>query len=158
LHNVNDIVMDTLTLREHQLNVENIQIVKELGEELPKINVDFHDVQRVFINMLNNAQHAFRQLKDGREKRIYIRTFVQGDALLTQFQDNGPGISAENQAKIFQAFFTTKPAGEGTGLGLSLSTEIVRGHGGEILLESCEGVGATFTIVLPIAKNHNGKF
>ncbi len=152
---LNDVIEDTLLLREHQLNVENIQVVRELCPDLPHSRVDFHELQRVFMNLLNNAQHAFRSVDDGRSKKITVRTGVENDVVRVRIEDNGPGIPEESQAKVFDAFYTTKPVGEGTGLGLSVSAEIVHDHGGEISMESEPGKGTAFTVSIPAASSNS---
>jgi signal transduction histidine kinase len=79
---------------------------------------------------------------------VTVTTKNLGDRIEIAVRDNGPGIPGEIRNKIFQPFFTTKPTGEGTGLGLSLSYDIVKAHGGEIKINSSEGKGAEFTIIL----------
>lgn len=148
-HSMNQALEDTLTLREHQLNTERIDVVRQFDPHLPKVRIDYHEVQRVIMNMINNAQHAFRTVNDGREKKLTLTTRGAGDKVFATIADNGPGISATDQERVFNAFYTTKPPGEGTGLGLSMAADIIRDHGGEILLKSQEGEGTAFTIVLP---------
>jgi signal transduction histidine kinase len=87
---------------------------------------------------------------EGREKKLVISTLAKDEFVYIRFADNGPGIPENIQSRVFDPFFTTKGIGEGTGLGLSVSYGVVRDHGGRIDLESKEGAGATFSIVLPI--------
>jgi two-component system, NtrC family, sensor kinase len=112
------------------------------------------EIGRVLMNLLTNAFYATSErLKSAGETykpQVSLQTKKTGDHVQIRISDNGNGIAQNLVDKIFQPFFTTKPSGEGTGLGLSLSYDIVtKGHGGEILVETKEGEGATFVIVLP---------
>ena len=149
LQNLNEVLSDTLALREYQLRIDGITVEVSLDPHLPNVLADPHDLQRVFLNIINNAQQALSGV-EGREKRLTIRTCVQDECVNIVFADNGPGIPSNIRNRVFDPFFTTKGVGEGTGLGLSVSYGVVKEHGGQILLESKEGEGATFTIVLPI--------
>lgn len=133
------------------LNVVNNEIkykadvVKEYGE-LPDIECLPSQLNQVFMNLMVNAAHAM-----GDERgRITVRTGCAGDSVWLEFADNGSGIPEAIQAKIFDPFFTTKPVGKGTGLGLSLSYGIIQKHGGTIEVNSKQGEGTVFRIVLPI--------
>lgn len=125
-------------------------------ENLPEIKVVPQDIGRVLLNLINNAFHAVNERnkkgEPGYNPTVTVTTRLTAKGqLLIAVKDNGPGIPNEIKDKIFQPFFTTKPTGEGTGLGLSLSYDIItKGHGGEIKVESNEGEGTEFTIVLPI--------
>src|SRR5208337_1953369 len=114
----------------------------------PRLLLDPHQIQQVFLNIVNNARQAI----EAHRARGFIRiaTTAVGQRVWIRFQDDGPGISAENLAKIFNPFFTTKPVGKGTGLGLSLSYGIIQEHGGSITAESKVGQGTTFIIDLPV--------
>lgn len=105
---------------------------------------------QVFLNLIINAAHA---LPEGNLKRnrLWVRSYDDGAAVVVEVQDNGEGIASEVMPRIFESFFTTKPAGVGTGLGLPISREIVRSHGGELLAESSPGQGALFRVRLPAA-------
>lgn len=100
---------------------------------------------QVFINLLVNAAQAIEE-----KGSIEIRTYVDKDHVCVDIADTGKGISAEHLKKIFDPFFTTKPVGEGTGLGLSVSYEIVKNNGGVIEVASEEGKGTTFSVRLPL--------
>jgi two-component system NtrC family sensor kinase len=107
------------------------------------------------LNLCTNAFYAVQQRQlageAGYVPTVSVRTRRVGQQVEVQVSDNGTGISAEVQAKVFQPFFTTKPAGEGTGLGLSLSYDLItQGHGGALTVESQPGQGSTFTISLPL--------
>lgn len=117
---------------------------KELAD-LPDLHCNPQELNQVFTNILVNAAQAIE--KNG---LIKIRSWLDGDVVKISFQDNGSGIAVENQEKIFEPFFTTKPVGEGTGLGMSISYEIVKKHGGDIQLESEMGQGTIFTLSFPL--------
>jgi signal transduction histidine kinase len=146
-------------------NSEDINLDIDLDfsseDNLPKISVVPQEIGKVFLNLLNNAFYAVheRKLKElGGQSPYQPKVKVttkriskqngQSGAMIT-IQDNGVGIPESIQEKIFQPFFTTKPTGSGTGLGLSLSYDIVKAHGGELKVESVEGEGTEFTIFLP---------
>ena len=124
----------------------NCEIRKEFAADLPEIEVVTQEISRVLINLLSNAFYSIRKKTDG---IISVNTTKQDNLMQIEISDNGEGISKEIKEKIFEPFFTTKPAGEGTGLGLSLSYDIIKSHGGEIIAESEPGKGATFIITLP---------
>jgi len=127
---------------------------------LPKINVIPQDIGRVILNLITNAFYAVNEKKklqpDSYEPTVSVtthRSFSSGDSrgeVQIAVKDNGNGIPQEVLDKIFQPFFTTKPTGEGTGLGLSLSYDIVKAHGGEIKVKTKENEGTEFTIALPM--------
>jgi signal transduction histidine kinase len=110
------------------------------------------DLGRVILNLINNAFYAVdekkKQNQNGYEPTVSVSTKKVGDKILISVQDNGNGIPQKVLDKIFQPFFTTKPTGQGTGLGLSLSYDIVKAHGGELKVETKEGEGSQFIIVL----------
>jgi len=105
------------------------------------------------LNLINNAFYAvsekIKQNIPGYEPTVTVSTKKKGDKVLISIRDNGNGIPQSVMDKIFQPFFTTKPTGQGTGLGLSLSYDIVKAHGGEFKTETKEGNGSEFTIRLP---------
>jgi signal transduction histidine kinase len=120
-----------------------------LADDLPKINIVPQDIGRVILNLINNA---FQAVKEVDKPEVVVTTRRGAKGVEISVIDNGPGIPEEIKEKIFQPFFTTKPAGEGTGLGLSLSYDIVtKGHGGEINVKAENGQGRTeFVIYLPV--------
>jgi two-component system, NtrC family, sensor kinase len=110
-------------------------------------------IKRVFLNLFNNAFYfAYekkKQVGENYQPVVSVTTKKENNKILIIVSDNGTGIPPLTLQKIFQPFFTTKPVGEGTGLGLSLSYDIIKAHEGEITVESVEGVGSTFMITLP---------
>jgi two-component system NtrC family sensor kinase len=145
---INDVLAATLELRAYQLKVDNIEVVSEIDPTLPETLVDFHQIQQVFINIINNAHQAM--LDAHGRGRLVLRTERAGDSIRVSFADDGPGIPEEKVGKIFDPFFTTKEPGKGTGLGLSLSYGIIRDHDGRISASGAPGRGATFVVELPI--------
>jgi signal transduction histidine kinase len=121
---------------------------------LPPVNIVPQDFSRVLLNIINNAFYAVNEKrKQGApdyKPLVELNTGCQDGKLLVTIKDNGNGIPEAITNKIFQPFFTTKPSGQGTGLGLSLSYDVVRAHGGEIRVESKEGEGSVFSISLPV--------
>ena len=148
LTNVNGLVDSVVDILIYELRTSNIKIIKELSPHLPRLLVDPHQIQQVFLNIVNNARQAVEAYRP--HGSIRISTGAARQRVWIRFQDDGPGISEENLAKIFNPFFTTKPVGKGTGLGLSLSYGIIQEHGGSISAQSKVGQGTTFIIELPI--------
>ncbi|WP_232826656.1 tetratricopeptide repeat-containing sensor histidine kinase [Cognataquiflexum aquatile] len=139
-----------------------IAMATEFDSGLPKVNIIPQNIGRVLLNMMNNAFQAFGntdsksymdKIRNSEIKpTVTVSTKNLGNKIEITIKDNGPGIPDAIKDKIFQPFFTTKPTGQGTGLGLSLSYDIVKAHGGEIRVESKSGEGLTgtaFTITLP---------
>ena len=168
--NINELVEEGLKLSYHSLRSKdkyfNAKFQTELDANLAKINVSPQDLSRVIINLCNNAFYAVnkRKLKLANVGEVQnfadvtnyvptvtISTQKTDNQVIIKVTDNGIGMSDEVKIKIFQPFFTTKPTGEGTGLGLSLSYDIItKGHGGTLDVESKEGEGTTFIIKLTI--------
>ncbi len=123
----------------------NCKVEKELGN-LPLVQCHANKINQVFLNLLINAGQAI----EGKEGIIKIKTWADKEMVYFSISDNGCGILPENLPRLFEAFFTTKDVGQGTGLGLSLSHGIVEQHGGEILVKSQVDVGTEFIVSLPI--------
>lgn len=123
-------------------------------EHIGRINVVRQDISRVMLNLFNNAFYAVAEMQskriEGYQPMVEVETKKYEDRIEIIVRDNGIGIPEKNLERIFQPFFTTKPAGQGTGLGLSLSFDTVRAHNGNIRVESTEGQGTTFIIELPL--------
>jgi two-component system, NtrC family, sensor kinase len=148
---INLVLRQTLELRSYGLANRNVEIVERLAENLPVVVADPHQLEQVFLNVLNNAFDAIEQV--GRRGRIEVETKFRSENIEIYFRDNGPGIS--NPDRIFEPFFTTKPVGKGTGLGLSICYGIIHAHMGEIVCQNNAGAeGCTFLIRLPAATIH----
>jgi signal transduction histidine kinase len=124
----------------------------DFDETIGNINIISQDIGRVILNLITNAFYAVtekkKQIGEGYEPTVSVRTKKINDRIEVTVADNGNGIPQKLLDKIFQPFFTTKPTGEGTGLGLSLSYDIVKAHGGELKVETKEGEGSAFIIQL----------
>jgi two-component system NtrC family sensor kinase len=147
--NVNELVKSVLELRQYQLQVDSIDVVKEFNEALPNITGDIHQLQQVFLNLINNAHYALKSV-DKKNKQLVVRTELCRDKVRIKVIDNGIGISPEDQLRIFDPFFTTREVGQGTGLGLSICFGIVKSHHGNLYVESGLGKGSTFVVELPV--------
>jgi two-component system, NtrC family, sensor kinase len=137
--NLNECVESTLNIVWNEIKYK-ATLEKNL-RELPDLHCNPRELSQVFTNILMNASQAID--KDG---VIKVCSWQKGNMLFVSFEDNGCGISQEHKDKIFEPFFTTKQVGEGTGLGMSISYEIVKNHGGDIVIDSEPGVGTTMTV------------
>lgn len=146
-----NIVIDrTLQLHDHSLRRNNVEVDFQTQSGLPPIVGDANQLIQIFLNLISNAEHAIREVRQS--GRIQIRLGRTGNRVFATVQDDGVGISPEALPKIFDPFFTTKRPGGGTGLGLSICMSIVREHGGNIEAVSLPAGGAAFTVSLPIAE------
>jgi two-component system, NtrC family, sensor kinase len=156
--NINASADEYLRLSYHGLRAKdkdfNAIMKTDFDNSIGKINIIPQDIGRVLLNLYNNAFYAVsekaKQQPNGYEPTISVATKKINNKVEITVKDNGNGIPQKVVDKIFQPFFTTKPTGEGTGLGLSLSYDIIKAHGGEIRVETKEGEGSTFIIQLPI--------
>jgi signal transduction histidine kinase len=139
----------TIELLAYQLEVDNIELIRDVPPGPMVVLGDRYQLQQVFLNLVSNAHHAMRQTHGSGTLTIRAHRTETGSARVT-FSDDGPGMSKEIKSRIFDPFFTTKDVGEGTGLGLSICLGIVQEHRGQIWVESEEGQGATFAIELPL--------
>ncbi len=142
---VNQALEETLALRDYDLRMHNIRVHLDLAENLPVTSADPHQLQQVFLNMVNNAVDAI--LEHSTEGDIWVRTALNGDRLCIEFTDSGPGV--KDASRVFDPFYTTKPVGKGTGLGLSICYGIITEHGGTVRVRNIPTRGASFTIELP---------
>jgi signal transduction histidine kinase len=158
LTDINTLADEFLKLSYHGLRAKdksfNSDLINNFDNHLPKIKIVQQDIGRVFINLFGNAFYAVHQKAknagDGYKPTVELTTVKKNQSVLIKIKYNGTGIPDEIKDKIMQPFFTTKPAGEGTGLGLSLSYDIiVKGHGGTINIVSVNGEGSEFIIELP---------
>jgi signal transduction histidine kinase len=165
LTDINALCDEYLRLSYHGLRAKDKAINATLNTHydstIDNINIIPQDIGRVILNLLNNAFYVVSEKKKqypdgppgtnaGYEPTVSVSTKRIRENILISVKDNGPGIPDSIKTKIFQPFFTTKPTGQGTGLGLSLSYDIVKAHGGEINVESEEGKGTQFTIQIPL--------
>lgn len=129
------------------LKAAGVEVVRELDPDLPITAGDSHQIRQVFINLLENAAQALAAVEPPRQ--VTTRTYREGDYLVAEVADEGPGVPEPIRDRVFDPFFTTRASGEGTGLGLSLSYGIVTAHRGSITLRPNEPRGAIFTVRLP---------
>ena len=154
---INALADEYLRLAYHGLRAKdksfNATMKTDFDENIGLVNVIPQDIGRVILNLITNAFYVVDEKKRQHpldyEPTVTVRTKKMSDHVVVSVRDNGPGISPHVMEKIFQPFFTTKPTGQGTGLGLSLSYDIVKAHGGELKVETVEGEGTTFIIQLP---------
>jgi PAS domain S-box-containing protein len=147
LVNLNDVIGKTLTVLQHQPLFQNISIIRELNPDLPPIYGNAIRLNQVVMNIVVNAVQA---MEGKGQLRITSRTRANQDINEILIEDSGPGIDNDLLEKIFDPFFTTKAAGEGTGLGLSVSYAIVKEHKGSIRVTSSPETGTTFTLRFPV--------
>lgn len=143
---VEEIIDSILSIVQSELKYK-AELIKDYGDT-PIFHCNPQRLGQVFINLLVNAAQAIDE-----KGKIIIKTYTQDQHVCIDITDAGKGIPEENLKKIFDPFFTTKPVGQGTGLGLSVSYEIIKKHGGEIKVKSKIGEGTTFTVMLPVNNN-----
>jgi signal transduction histidine kinase len=174
--NINTLANEYLQLAYHGLRAKdksfNATMKTDFDDSIGNINIIPQDIGRVILNLITNAFYAaslpagkaglpspstiginsegFTNPSKDNNPTVWVSTKRVGDKVLIFVRDNGPGIPPKVLDKIFQPFFTTKPTGQGTGLGLSLSYDIVKAHGGEITVNTKEGEGSEFVISLPL--------
>ena len=156
--NINALAEEYLRLSYHGFAAKdktfNATLKTDFDESIGNINVIPQDIGRVFFNLINNAFYAVNEKKKQQsqnyEPTVVVSTKKNDTKILISVKDNGNGIAQKVVDKIFQPFFTTKPTGQGTGLGLSLSYDIIKTHGGEINVQSKEKYGTEFIIQLPL--------
>ena len=141
------VLEDTLALRDYDLKANNITIEQEIAPALPQVFGDAHQLEQVFLNIVNNAIDSMLEVSRG--GRLRLRAFVEGEQVTVEFHDSGPGI--RDPKRIFDPFYTTKPVGKGTGLGLSICYGIIKAHGGEIRASNHPEAGALFQVRFPVA-------
>ena len=157
LVNLNALVDEYVRLAYHGLRAKdktfNATIETDLDETISKIEMVPQDIGRVILNLLNNAFYAVndknKKLNGAYQPTVSVSTIKKENGVEIKVTDNGFGIPKSLKSKIFQPFFTTKPTGQGTGLGLSLSYDIIKAHNGSIVIDSEENEGTTFQIILP---------
>src|ERR1700716_1998518 len=145
---LNQILEDTLALRDYDLRLSNIRVHYDLASDLPMTAADPHQLQQVFLNLVNNAVDAI--LEHSKDGDLWVSTKAIDGRLVVEFKDSGPGV--KDASRVFDPFYTTKPVGKGTGLGLSICYGIVSEHGGTIRVLNAPACGPTFRIELPLHK------
>jgi PAS domain S-box-containing protein len=156
LGDLNQVLNDTLVLKEYELRVNQVQVIKQLDPQLPRVIADVDQLKQVFLNIIVNAEQAMVAAQPPR--RLEIKTGVKtcyiagsaSDWVEIKFRDTGPGIPPEHLPHIFDLFFTTKELGQGTGLGLAISYNIIKDHGGRIYAQNAPDGGVEFIIELPV--------
>lgn len=154
---INALVDEYLRLAFHGLRAKdksfNAKLEIDFDDSIGITEIVPQDIGRVILNLITNAFYAVSEKKENNspdyEPTVWVRTRKSGDDILISVEDNGKGIPEEIVSKIFQPFFTTKPTGQGTGLGLSLSYDIVQAHHGVLTVQTKENAGTTFTINIP---------
>ncbi len=163
---INSLADEYLRLSYHGLRAKdksfNAEFRLEADENLPEVNVVPQDIGRVLLNLINNAFYAVyeksKQNEINYKPEVVVSSKKLDDKIEIRVKDNGNGIPDSVKDKIFQPFFTTKPTGQGTGLGLSMSYDIItKGHGGSLNAESSVGEGTTFRILIPLNSNNEPK-
>ncbi len=148
---IRNILEETLTLRDYDLKVNNITVEKDFAAEPALVVADTHQLEQVFLNIINNAVDAV--LEAGRSGKLKIRVYCQNNDVCTQFADDGVGL--KDPKRIFDPFYTTKNVGKGTGLGLSICYGIVKEHGGDITAHNGPEGGAVIEVRLPMVVTAN---
>jgi len=144
---VNLVVETALKLCRTQLQAANAQYTTELDKSLPSVRGDSNQLLKVFIQIISNAAHAIAEKHGG---TISIQSSAVDGTVRVEFADNGPGI--KEPARVFDPFYTTRPVGQGTGLGLSMCYGIMQEHGGKISCHNREDGGACFVVEMPAAQ------
>ncbi len=154
---IQKVLDDTLALTKRQIEKDGILIETNIADNLPEININSQQIQQVFLNMLNNARYALnhKKFENNQTKILKISCKLKHNEDISVasfiFYDNGTGIPADIGEKVLNPFFTTKPAGEGMGLGLSISHGIISDHNGKIKVDSIEGEYTEITVDLPVS-------
>ncbi len=148
--NLSDVLGSVIELRQRKLSEQGIRLERDERAVRPAHAV-FTELQQVVLNFVINAEQSVRA-RDPGSRRICLRTFEEGDRVHLEVEDSGPGVAPENETKLFQPFFTTKPVGEGTGLGLSVSYGIIHSLGGEIGYRHGVPDGAVFFFWVPVSR------
>ncbi|WP_280151182.1 response regulator [Piscinibacter sp. XHJ-5] len=150
---VNDVIVDALDVLAYTLQSGGVQVQTQLQAGLPHAMADAGQLGQVFLNLFTNAHQAMAATDGPRLLCVRSGLASDGDTLLIEVADTGPGIAPDIAARVFEPFFTTKAVGEGTGVGLSVSLGIVQSHGGSLRLETHGSPGARFVVTLPACRS-----
>ncbi len=145
---LNALVQDTVDLFRQQVEVDGVTLNLQLPESLPPCWGSPNEIQQILLNLMLNAKDA---LKESADKTVLVQTAARGSEVCLRVLDRGPGMDEATLGRIFDPFFTTKPVGEGTGLGLSVSRQLVEKNRGTLVASSVQGKGAVFTLSMPRA-------
>jgi len=137
----NEIVRSTISLLSEEAKTNEITLTTALDDNLPPVTCDLNQIKQILINLIINGFDAI-----GSRGEICVSTGMQQDNIFLAVEDNGPGVSPDKAGYVFNPFYTTKT--RGTGLGLAISKKIAREHQGDLVLESDEGLGCKFTLIL----------
>jgi len=146
---VNRIIRESVEFLTPQLRLTGVKVDLKLASDLPRVMGDATRLEQVFLNLLTNARQA---MEETMERRLTVRTYAERRWLVIVFEDTGKGFSATEASKLFEAFYSTKRRGHGTGLGLTISQRIIKDHGGTIRAEGEPGKGARFIVRLPASE------
>jgi PAS domain S-box-containing protein len=147
---MNEVVLAALDIAGYALRSSSIDVRLELAQQLPLVLADADQLHQVLLNLIINAQQSLCDQPPPRRIRVTSRAEADADRLLVTVADNGPGIPAHLRARVFEPYFTTKPVGVGTGVGLAVSLGVIEAHGGTLTVEGSPEGGAAFMIALPI--------
>jgi signal transduction histidine kinase len=150
---LNQVVENVINIIKYDKRLKHQSIETEFDASIPLVKASFDQVLQVFINLCLNAADAMDGNKNG---ELLLKTWQENEIVYASVTDNGCGIDEDNQAHIFEPFFSTKEKGKGTGLGLWVSYNIIKGYGGDIKVNSTKDTGATFTISLPVSPANQG--
>jgi PAS domain S-box-containing protein len=148
---VNEVLMMAIEIQRHALQTSGIELTLKLDSDLPIVQASSDQLHQVFLNLIINAQQALAECLGSR--RLHICSHQQAQQIHIVVEDNGPGVPEEIRSRIFEPYFTTKPMGVGTGVGLSVCLGIVKAHGGDITVGDSPLGGARFQIILPITES-----
>jgi PAS domain S-box-containing protein len=148
---IDDVVTAALDITSYALRTSSIDVTLDLAPGMPMIHADADQLHQVLLNLIINAQQSLQDQPPPRTIRVTSRFDAATDMVRVTVADNGPGIPTHLRARVFEPYFTTKPIGVGTGVGLAVSLGIVEAHGGTLTVSSSPGGGAAFTVALPVS-------